>query len=166
MSMKGMKHTEESINKIKKARAQQTFSIGTRNKMSLIHKGKKQTPEHIEKRVSQYRGEKSPMFGKIGSLHPHWKENKKIMTKEERAEYMKKYWIQTKESKAGRARPVQCEICGSIGKICFDHDHRTGKFRGWICVRCNSALGMAMDNSELLLKMSEYLKDFNQNNNG
>lgn len=70
---------------------------------------------------------------------------------------------ETQEIKAGRKRPEQCELCGIFGKdlkkeLCFDHDHKTGKFRGWICGRCNTALGMVKDSSELLLKMSEYVK--------
>src|SRR3990167_4225882 len=47
------------------------------------------------------------------------------------------YYLKTKEYIAGRKRPEQCEICGALGIICFDHDHITGKFRGWICSRCN-----------------------------
>ncbi len=39
-----------------------------------------------------------------------------------------------------------CDICNnpiSIFKrqIWLDHDHKTGKFRGWLCPRCNVALG-------------------------
>lgn len=65
-----------------------------------------------------------------------------------------------KEKIAGRLRPEQCEICGAIGKICFDHDHKTGLFRGWICSRCNLALGLVKDNEELLISLSEYLYVF------
>jgi len=39
-----------------------------RLKQSLATKGKKQTPEHIEKR--KLLGEKNPMFGKFGELNP------------------------------------------------------------------------------------------------
>jgi hypothetical protein len=60
--------------------------------------------------------------------------------------------------KANRKKPEQCEICGSLGKICFDHDHKTGEFRGWICLRCNSTLGFVKDNKELLQTMIEYLQ--------
>lgn len=67
--------------------------------------------------------------------------------------------ISNKEIVAGRKRPEQCEICGGMGKIDFDHDHKTNKFRGWICRRCNLALGMVKDNSELLIALSQYLKD-------
>ncbi len=61
------------------------------------------------------------------------------------------------ESLAGRKKPTQCEICGGMGRICFDHNHKTGLFRGWICDRCNLILGHAKDNAELLLSLSEYL---------
>ena len=66
--------------------------------------------------------------------------------------------IQKQEKLAGRKRPEQCEVCGAMGDICFDHDHKTGEFREWICRRCNLLLGLAKDNSELLNALSEYLK--------
>ena len=62
-----------------------------------------------------------------------------------------------KEQVAGRKKPESCEICGAFGKIEYDHCHQTGKFRGWICHRCNWVLGLVKDNSELLAKLSEYL---------
>ena len=60
---------------------------------------------------------------------------------------------------ATRIKPECCEICGAIGRICFDHDHKTKKFRGWLCIRCNSALGMVKDNYEILISLAEYLKN-------
>jgi len=35
-----------------------------------------------------------------------------------------------------------CELCGSIPRVGLneDHDHRTGKHRGWLCFRCNKFL--------------------------
>ena len=63
----------------------------------------------------------------------------------------------------GRKKPEQCEICGAIGKVCLDHNHKTGEFRGWICHRCNLALGLFKDNIGLLKATIEYLS---KNNNG
>jgi hypothetical protein len=60
--------------------------------------------------------------------------------------------------KAGRPRPEICEVCGANEKIVYDHDHATGKFRGWICFSCNTALGHARDNVEVLYKLIDYLK--------
>ncbi len=70
------------------------------------------------------------------------------------------FYLSTKEKIAGRKRPENCELCGAMGKICFDHDHQTGKFRGWLCVRCNLVLGMVKDNIELLEKLKQYLNAF------
>ena len=70
----------------------------------------------------------------------------------------------TKEEQAGRPRPNNCEICEVVvgqrkGGICFDHDHATGKFRGWICANCNFILGHSHDNIEVLKKIIIYLEN-------
>lgn len=67
------------------------------------------------------------------------------------------------EKKAGRPRPERCELCSrvptGINAAChFDHCHQTGKFRGWICSKCNTGLGLADDSPEILRKMAEYLE--------
>jgi len=59
---------------------------------------------------------------------------------------------------AGRKQPEQCEICGAFGKICFDHNHETGEFRGWICMRCNTALGLVKENTETLMALIKYIR--------
>lgn len=50
-----------------------------------------------------------------------------------------------------------CEICDTDKKIYYDHDHKTGRFRGWLCYNCNLMLGFAKDNIETLDKAKEYL---------
>lgn len=64
-----------------------------------------------------------------------------------------------KEVIAGRPRPTACEVCGGGGTICFDHCHKTGKFRGWLCSRCNFALGNVRDNADLLVALAEYIRN-------
>src|SRR5882672_3965660 len=42
--------------------------------------------------------------------------------------------------------PANCEACGQeLKKPNLDHCHATGCFRGWLCNRCNLALGLAGD---------------------
>lgn len=72
----------------------------------------------------------------------------------------KNNYLAKKENDAGRKRPDKCEICHLASLTDFDHDHKTGKFRGWICRRCNLTLGMVKDNYELLLALAKYLNDF------
>jgi hypothetical protein len=66
---------------------------------------------------------------------------------------------------AGRV-PGTCDACGTSltsgrGKSAghFDHNHATDEFRGWLCNRCNIALGCAGDNPEILRRLAEYLDE-------
>lgn len=102
----------------------------------------------------------------------HWAKNKeqiKIIQAEYRArnqERLKKIraerWERKRIKMAGRDKTKFCEICGNSGKIIvFDHCHLSGLFRGWLCNRCNTVLGLAKDNSFTLKKMAVYLDNFN-----
>lgn len=68
---------------------------------------------------------------------------------------------------ASRQRGL-CEICGrpetatavakhGIANLSIDHDHRTGKVRGLLCRKCNTALGFLEEDADLLLKMRDYI---------
>lgn len=39
-------------------------------------------------------------------------------------------------------KPAECEVCGEQDVLLWDHDHKTGKFRGWVCRKCNLALSV------------------------
>jgi len=54
-------------------------------------------------------------------------------------------------------RRESCELCGGTTRIAYDHCHATGKFRGWLCMKCNTALGLVKDDVELLQRMIDYL---------
>ncbi len=56
-----------------------------------------------------------------------------------------------------------CHICGvpeteCTKGLCIDHCHKTGEFRGWLCVRCNSAISLLGDCPERLLMAAKYLE--------
>ncbi len=79
---------------------------------------------------------------------------------ERRREMNKKHWkrqVEKMERVAGRKRPKKCEICKETDIIVFDHCHKTGKFRGWICKRCNIVLGKVKDDKKLLQLLISYL---------
>jgi hypothetical protein len=66
------------------------------------------------------------------------------------------------ETMAGRPRPEVCDACGGppdAGRaLHYDHCHKHGHFRGWICRECNLALGNVRDDPARLLKLVAYLK--------
>lgn len=59
-----------------------------------------------------------------------------------------------------------CKICkelpptGSrVKRLSVDHCHSTGHIRGLLCSKCNAGLGQFCDNTELLAKAIEYLRE-------
>ena len=54
-----------------------------------------------------------------------------------------------------------CAICGAKPKgrrLAVDHDHKTGKVRGLLCMFCNTGLGKFRDDPKLLKKAIGYLE--------
>ena len=52
-----------------------------------------------------------------------------------------------------------CEVCGAVPRVLeADHDHASGRFRGWLCHHCNSALGKAQDSVARLEGLINYLR--------
>lgn len=53
----------------------------------------------------------------------------------------------------------QCAICGKNPEtyLAVDHCHRTGKIRGLLCRRCNSAIGLFDENQTTIRNALQYL---------
>lgn len=58
-----------------------------------------------------------------------------------------------------------CEICGvkSVGLLFIDHNHTTGKVRGLLCSKCNSALGFLNEDFKIIEKLTAYLRSHSEN---
>lgn len=121
------------------------MSDETKKRMSESHKGLntwmtgRKLPEETRKKMGRSRS---------GEKHHMWKGGKSV-------EYRRKLIIST--------MPDKCEVCAIPSSefkkgLCYDHDHQTGKFRGWLCSRCNVALGMTRDRIDVLEKLILYLK--------
>ena len=56
-----------------------------------------------------------------------------------------------------------CAICGQVNKsgnrLGVDHCHKTGRVRGLLCFRCNTALGLLDDSSTWVFNMLNYLRE-------
>jgi hypothetical protein len=77
-------------------------------------------------------------------------------------EKLRKAKARRDQRRGGHARPEHCECCGQphteAKPLHWDHDHLSGKFRGWLCGHCNSALGFAADSVEILRLLIAYLE--------
>jgi hypothetical protein len=63
---------------------------------------------------------------------------------------------------------LHCAICGlpeaaSSKALASDHDHENGRDRGFLCMNCNTGLGMFKDNPSLLKKAIGYLYHWREN---
>jgi hypothetical protein len=70
-------------------------------------------------------------------------------------------WIAQKGKCANRGCTFQAPLAVEDFRkgLMVDHDHITGKIRGLLCARCNTALGHSGDNTERLLGLVEYLRE-------
>jgi len=69
-----------------------------------------------------------------------------------------RYLIKT----APRPKPDRCEVCGALGSsfkkgLCLDHNHKTNKFRGWLCTNCNTVLGLVHEDTTRMKALIKYL---------
>jgi hypothetical protein len=65
--------------------------------------------------------------------------------------------------KVAKEQNNKCKICdqqnsGRTNFLVVDHNHKTEEFRGLLCANCNTAIGMAQENIDILQKMINYLK--------
>lgn len=103
----------------------------------------------------------------------------KARTQVRNPETSRKYWLRVRNKPEVKARklanarrwkgipeptrpePGACEACGGtrhkIG-LNVDHDHQTGKFRGWLCSSCNRALGYLGDTEIGVVKLLAYVR--------
>lgn len=50
-----------------------------------------------------------------------------------------------------------CEVCMSSSNLHIDHDHDTNKVRGVLCHNCNTALGLLLEDVEIMESLKRYI---------
>lgn len=51
----------------------------------------------------------------------------------------------------------RCAICNKYSKLSVDHDHNTNIVRGLLCIKCNSLIGLAGENINILSSAINYI---------
>lgn len=138
-----------------------------------IEKVRERKRAHYHANKEQYK-KRAEKFSK-SETRKRWREENKDNIKE----YHKKRWSLIKDKKPhlksnygitlddyNNMFEQQNGCCLGCGKhqsdlekpLCVDHDHQTGRVRGLLCIKCNSALGMVLDNIDTLTNLIKYLK--------
>lgn len=59
----------------------------------------------------------------------------------------------------GREERAVHHRTGTPFRVALDHDHRTGKVRGFLCLGCNRAVGCVNDDPSTLRRLADYLDE-------
>ena len=138
--------------------------------------GEKKSSTDFYKRSGRKCGLQSHCIECTKKKNKEWlQENREYKLKKSRAHYRenKDYWKDTKlryHYGIGFDRYSQmledqggvCAICGGLDKsgkdLAVDHNHSSGVVRGLLCSACNTAIGSACEDIQILEKMIAYLK--------
>jgi hypothetical protein len=103
---------------------------------------------HIEKAVTEFR------------LDPRYTTNPR--RRKECRDCEKKYSAElNRVHENAPPKPDVCGLCDEVPyKWVLDHDHKTGKPRDWICVKCNNAIALLGDTVAGVRKALVYLERF------
>ena len=73
----------------------------------------------------------------------------------------KKATIEVAEvKKTAPPKPSSCEFCGRThDKLRLDHCHVSGKFRAWLCNKCNTGFAQLGDTADALQRAAKFLKE-------
>ncbi len=72
----------------------------------------------------------------------------------------KNKWLKNKPTN----EPFECPIClkrtiaGITSKVVLEHDHRSGKVRGWVCDSCNTGIGRFKDDKKILKRAIKFIE--------
>lgn len=102
----------------------------------------------------------------IAKKNKAWWENKKSQGDYSefisRTNYKKRYGLFVEDVEARKKQQDgKCAICREKkDRLCVDHHHESGVFRGLLCVPCNAGIGNFQDSIEYLTHAIEYLQAF------
>ena len=154
----------KSKNKVKVKKDLYKYRLENKGKIRSIsrksyHKNKRKYKNRIKAYHHKYYIENKDRLRKQN--HEYYLEHK-----DEAREYSKKYHLKNKYdlsieewTKLCNRQKGVCAICHRKTKLVIDHNHKTGKIRGILCIHCNMLLGIVEKlNIEIGGAVKRYLK--------
>lgn len=89
--------------------------------------------------------------------------NKRTLKRIKFATRLKRYGLTVEDwARAFHGQGGQCSGCLAPlqdgWRTAVDHSHRTGKFRGLLCIRCNRSLGVLLESPDTLRRLAAYVE--------
>lgn len=135
------------------AQFRERYKKNREREITRVREWRDKNPEKARASTNEWRRKNKE---KVASAARKWYN----IHREEKIVSSAKSCLKRLERKAGRPKPSACEVCGAINRVIhFDHNHLTGKFRGWVCRHCNVILGFAKDSPRILRKLARYLEN-------
>lgn len=118
-----------------------------------------------KKKIKEYRDDHK-------EKHKIYNRNWYLKNRKKQKKYSRIYYKINKKTILSKNKDIRkkyrksgnCEICGDvILNLCQDHNHITGKNRGLLCRKCNSALGLFKSDEygiELLCSAISYMRNY------
>jgi hypothetical protein len=114
---------------------------------------------------------RSSEWSKANPVKNRKKSNRWIKNNPEKVSHMKRrgnglpdperpYPVDGKCECCNLEEPIRIKRTGKIRSLSLDHCHKTGKFRGWLCYKCNSIAGKSNEEIDRLSSLVAYLKSF------
>jgi len=133
---------------------------------------KKSYMKHRERRRAGEKKWRSENKEKIRGQYRRWVEkNKDIVTDTHRRNNLRSSYSMTIEeyNKIFLFQGGKCAICGKPETakrkwLSVDHDHKTGKIRELLCLKCNNGVGLFLDDPNLLELAASYLRQHTEEN--
>lgn len=132
-------------------------------KESRVKDGRSRRCKKCHSKVTEKYRKKNPEIYRKASKK-HWNA---LHDKKKHANWLKRYglthekYVEMFEQQDGRCK-ICTKECSSGMNLSVDHCHKTGKIRGLLCKKCNSALGMLNDDIALFRSAIMYLKNFEE----
>ena len=140
---------------------------GHRNdcKVCNLAEKKRRYDEDPQAEVARVKRWQQDNADRVNSRHREIRKRPDVKRRERDAYYRRKHGISVDEADAILdAQGHRCAICKRkaperLASMHLDHDHKTGKIRGFLCIDCNHGIGKLKDDPELLLRALVYLRE-------
>lgn len=119
-------------------------------------------PAAASARVKRWQQENSE---RVNTYHREYRARPEVKRQQRDAHYRRAHGKTADEVdeivqlQGGRCLICKSELPERLGSRHLDHDHRTGKIRGVLCIDCNHGIGKLKDSPDLLMRAVVYPRE-------